>query len=112
MFQVGERVICVDDSECEGLIVRGRSYVVLAVLPAGTVVARGGGWTATITEDNISIGICSLVWNPEVPRLGVTVFIDDVWQPQRFRRPQRLETRTALSELVGLVSTTREPVDA
>ncbi len=111
MFEVGERVICVDDSGCDGAIVRGRSYVVQALVPGGTVIFKHGSTSITICEDTISVGahldLTFLAFDYSRHTLKY-----DFWACYRFRRPQRLETRTALAELVGLVNTTRETVDA
>ena len=111
MFDIGERVICVDDTGAEGRIVRGRSYIVRAQIPAKTVWARHlSGAYSTVEEDCIGIGISSCKDAFRCP--GWTVLISDVWPARAFRRPHRLETRTALTELVGLVDSTRETVEA
>lgn len=111
MFDVGDRVVCVDDQPIEVRVngqiqaiypvelKRGQLYTVLDCYPEGHQQPFQGGVLAC-TEDCIGVG-------HETP-YGL-----DIWEAARFRRVVRMDTGESLAELIDIAdSTPRELVDA
>lgn len=109
MFEVGERVVCVDDRPADILrgnqvvrripvpLFRGRVYTVRGVIPAGSVYKSHHGGPTTTLGDAISVGVA----RPDG---------HDGYHVRRFRKLRKLSTKESLKALIGLTDKTPEQV--
>jgi hypothetical protein len=111
MFEIGERVVCVDadwslDDEMKSpcpLVVK-KVYTVLAVLPAGTVIREDLTNRFTLDMNCISVGVECPGLN-RIRELCGSVLTDDAWEVERFRKLQKLDIKQALAALIDLTNT-------
>lgn len=106
MFEVGDRVVCVDAGPDEILwhyegsvtleptpLVEGRVYVILAVYPPGFVFTDKDGNQADIDGLSVSVGVAAVD--------GL-----DVWEHVRFRKIIKRDISQSLAELKALANNT------
>lgn len=100
MFEVGDEVVCVDDSpEREGALnlKLGETFVVMAIHNCGQDFGD-----FVVIGDSISIGRqCELVVQ-YCQRFGMLVPNFDIWDAARFRKVERKRTREELYALIGI----------
>lgn len=100
MFNVGDEVVCVDDSidRCGSLDVkRGEKFVVLAVLAPGEHFGPD-----VLNSFAISIGRKWNAFEYYAEVCGKTYPHFDLWQASRFRKVERKRSREELYSLIGI----------
>ncbi len=107
MFDVGDEVVCVDDSPYrDGVpfgVTRGERFTVLRSIPEGSVLYSDAGITVTSDDATIAIGRNNIALREWWKRTGrPEVLLLDVWLPERFRKVERKRSREELYALIGI----------